>query len=69
MSLMETYLIVTCPVKGCSLHVETPVVDAQLTNPPSGNLQTLTDGRSPESGIDNVNKQLDFWHSKTDRQW
>ena len=67
MSLMESYLMVTCPVKGCSLHVESPMVDSQLTNP-NVNRQTQWDSRSSEFGLglDSVVKQLDFWHSKID---
>lgn len=66
MSLMETYLVVTCPSKGCNLHVETRSEGSELSNLPNSNRQALSEGRSTESGIDNVVKQLDFWHSKID---
>ena len=66
MSLMETYLIVTCPVKGCILHVETPMADSEPTNSSNLNLPKQSDSRSSESGIESVLRQLDFWHSKTD---
>ncbi len=66
MSLMESYLMVTCPVKGCNLHVETAIADCELTNPTNSDRQALSDSRASELGIDSVVKQLDFWHSKTD---
>ncbi len=66
MSLMETYLMVTCPVKGCSMHVETLSPDSELKNLSNKNQQMQNDSRSSESGMDSVVRQLDFWHSKTD---
>ena len=66
MSLMETYLVVTCPVKGCNMHVDLPLTDSNPTNLADANKSGLSESRSSDTGIENVVKQLDFWHSKTD---
>ncbi len=68
MSLMETYLVATCPVKGCNLHIETPLPESEInehsevarSESPERDLQKVT--------LDIVAKQLDFWHSKTDHE-